>query len=61
MVIVNSNELDKEVDLNKFKETLSRISEIENIKTGEVTDIIKNKKILIRRKSAEIFLLKKNY
>ncbi len=60
MVIVNGNEQDTEVDLNKFKITLSRISEIENIKTGEVTDILKNKKILIKRKSAEIFLLKKN-
>jgi glycosidase len=57
MVIVNNNEKDIEVDLNNYKKILSGTAKIENIKTGEVFDIAQNKKITIKRKSAEIFLL----
>ena len=57
MIIVNDNEKDFEVDLNDCHEMLSRTLEIENIKTGEVIDLTKNKIITIKRKSAEIFLL----
>jgi len=57
MIIVNNNDKDFEVDLNKYKETLAKILKIENIKTHEVTDITQIKTIAIKRKSAEIFLL----
>ncbi len=57
MIIVNSNDKDFEVDLNNYKETLGKTLKIENIKTDEVTDINHDKKITIKRKSAEIFLL----
>ena len=57
MIIVNNNDKDFEVDLNKYKETLAETFKIENIKTNEVTDITQNKKIKIKKKSAEIFLL----
>lgn len=57
MIIVNNNDKDFEVDLNKYKETLAKTFKIENIKTNEVTDITQNRKITIKRKSAEIFLL----
>ncbi len=57
MIIVNSNDSDIQVDLNKYKETLAKTFKIENIKTNEVTDITQNKKITIKKKSAEIFLL----
>jgi glycosidase len=59
MIIVNGSDKETEVDLNKFKETLTKTLKIENIKTNEVTDITQNKKIIIKKKSAEIFLLKK--
>jgi hypothetical protein len=57
MIVVNGSETDSEVDLNKYKETLAKTVKIENIKTNEVTDITENKKITIKKKSAEIFLL----
>lgn len=60
MVIVNGNDKDFEVDLNNYKETLAKTLKIENIKTNEVTDITQNKKITIKKKSAEIFLLMKD-
>ena len=59
MIIVNGSDKESEVDLNKYKETLAKTLKIENIKTNEVTDITQNKKITIKKKSAEIFLLKK--
>ncbi len=59
MIIVNGSDKESEVDLNKYKETLAKTLKIENIKTHEVTDITQNKKISIKKKSAEIFLLKK--
>ncbi|MCU0344633.1 MAG: alpha-amylase family glycosyl hydrolase [Ignavibacterium sp.] len=60
MIIVNSNDKDVEVDLNKYKETLAETINIKNVKTNEETDITQNKKIIIKKKSAEIFLLKSN-
>ena len=57
MIIVNGSDKESEVDLNKYKETLAKTLKIENIKTNEVTDITQNKKITIKKKSAEIFLL----
>ncbi|MBK7497946.1 MAG: cyclomaltodextrinase C-terminal domain-containing protein [Ignavibacteriales bacterium] len=57
MIIVNGSDKESEVDLNKYKETLGKTLKIENIKTNEVTDITQNKKITIKKKSAEIFLL----
>ena len=57
MIIVNDNDKNYEVDLSKFHETITNTLKIENIKTGEVIDITQNKKIKIKRKSAEIFLL----
>ena len=57
MIIVNGSDKESEVDLNKYKETLVKTLNIENIKTNEVTDITQNKKIIIKKKSAEIFLL----
>lgn len=59
MIIVNNNDKETEVDLNKYKETLAKTLQIENIKTNEETDITQNKKITIKKKSAEIFLLTK--
>ncbi len=57
MIIVNANDKDYEVDLNKYSETLESTIKIKNIKTDEVFDVTKNKKINIQKKSAEIFLL----
>ena len=57
MVIVNCNSDDFEVDLNNYKETLSGTISVKNLKTNDVTDISNNKKINIKKKSAEIFLL----
>lgn len=59
MIIVNGSDKESEVDLNKYKETLAKTLKAENIKTNAVTDITQNKKITIKKKSAEIFLLKK--
>ena len=60
MVIVNANDKDYEVDLNKYHETLSNTIKIKNINTNEVFDVKQNKKITIKKKSAEIFLLTKD-
>lgn len=57
MIIVNGSDKESEVDFNKYKETLAKTLKIENINTNEVTDITQNKKITIKKKSAEIFLL----
>lgn len=57
VIIVNGSDKEYEVDLNNYKETLTKALKIKNIKTNEVTDITNNKKITIKKKSAEIFLL----
>lgn len=59
MVIVNANEDEAEVDLNKYPETLGNTVKLKNIKTQEVIDIAQEKKIKIESKRAEIFLLMK--
>lgn len=59
MVAVNNNDTDVTVDLNKYKEAVMNSVMLKNIKTDENTDITQNKKITIKRKSAEIFLLVK--
>ncbi|NWF88010.1 MAG: cyclomaltodextrinase N-terminal domain-containing protein [Ignavibacteriaceae bacterium] len=60
MVIVNANDEEVEVDLNKYHETLGKTQKLRNIKTQEVFDITQEKKIKIGNKIAEIFLLIKN-
>jgi len=60
MIIVNGNEDDVEIDLNKYSETLAKTQKVKNIKTDEQFDLNQSKKITIKRKSAEIFLLLKN-
>ena len=57
MIIVNGNEDDVEVDLTKYSETIAKIQKAKNIKTDELFDLNQSKKITIRSKSAEIFLL----
>jgi glycosidase len=57
MIIVNGSDIESQVDLNKYKETLGKTLKVENINSNEVTDITQNKKIIIKKKSAEIFLL----
>ncbi len=57
MIIVNGNEDDIKVDLNRFSETLSKIQKAKNIFTNEIFDLTQNKKITVKRKSADIFLL----
>lgn len=60
MVIVNAKEEEVEVDLNKYRKTLGKTVKLKNIKTQEVFDITKEKKIKIENERAEIFLLLKN-
>lgn len=59
MVVVNGNEIDSEIDLNNFKETLGSTKIIKNLKSNDKFDILKNNKLIIKKKSAEIFLLEK--
>jgi glycosidase len=60
MIIVNGNEDDIEVDLNKYSETLAKIQKSKNIFTHEIFNLTQSKKITLRRKSAEIFVLIKS-
>jgi neopullulanase len=60
MIIVNGNEKDIEVDLTKYSETLTKTRRAKNLLTNDLFDITQNKKITIKRKSADIFLLMKN-
>lgn len=60
MIVVNGNEDDVEVDLNKYRETLSKTAKLKNINSKEVFEIAQEKKIKIGNKSTEIFLLIKN-
>jgi len=59
MIIVNGSDVDKEIDLNNYKETIASTKIITNLKSNEKFDLTSNKKINIKKKSAEIFLLKK--
>lgn len=60
MIIVNAKDEEVEVDLNKYRKTLGKTLRLKNIKTQEVFDISKEKKIKIENKRAEVFLLLKN-
>ncbi len=60
MIIVNANDNDVEVDLSKYQDSLQDISDIKNLSTEINYDINHNKKIIIKSKTADIFLLNKN-
>jgi glycosidase len=57
IVIVNDNDKVFEADLSKYPETFTKTQKIKNIKTDESFDLNQSKKITIKSKSAEIFLL----
>lgn len=57
MIVINGNDADTEVDLQNYKETLGLTKKIKNIKTNEELEITEKRKINIKRKTAEIFLL----
>jgi glycosidase len=57
LIIVNDNEKDNEMDLNKYPETLNNYNSMKNLFTNEIFDLIQNKRITVKKKSAEIFLL----
>jgi glycosidase len=59
MIVVNGSDFDSEIDLNNYKETLASTNKIKNLKSNDEFDIPTNKKINIKKKSAEIFLLEK--
>ncbi len=60
LVIVNDNDKIIEADLSKYPKTFSNTQKVKNIKTDESFDLNQNKKITIKGKSAEIFLLIKS-
>lgn len=57
MIVVNGSEVDSEIDLDNYKETLGSTKMIKNLKSNDKFTITANKKIKINKKSAEIFLL----
>ncbi len=57
MVVVNGSDVDSEIDLKNYKETLGATKRIKNLKSNDEFDITINKQINIKKKSAEIFLL----
>ena len=59
MIVANGSDVDSEINLNNYKETLGATKKIKNLKSNDEFDIITNKKLNIKKKSAEIFLLKK--
>ncbi len=59
MIIVNGSDVDSEIDLNNYKETLGSTNKIKNLKSNDEFDITINKKLNIKKKSAEIFLMRK--
>ncbi len=59
MIVINGSDIDSEIDLNNYKETLGSINKIKNLKSNDEFDIPTNKIINIKKKSAEIFLLEK--
>lgn len=59
MIVVNGGDVDSEINLNNYKETLIATKKIKNLKSNDEFDIITNKKLNIKKKSAEIFLLEK--
>ena len=59
MIVINGSDIDSEIDLNNYKETLGSINKIKNLRSSDEFDIPTNKIINIKKKSAEIFLLEK--
>lgn len=59
MIVINGSDIDSEIDLNNYKETLGTTNKIKNLKSNYEFDLSTNKKINIKKKSAEIFLLEK--
>ncbi|MFZ1519419.1 MAG: alpha-amylase family glycosyl hydrolase [Ignavibacteriaceae bacterium] len=59
LIVVNGSDVDSEIDLNNYKETLGSTKKIKNVKSNAEFDLSTNKKIKIKKKSAEIFLLEK--
>jgi len=57
MVVVNTNDIDTEVNLQNYRETIGLAEKIKNLKSNEEFEIANKKKIHIKRKTAEIFLL----
>jgi neopullulanase len=60
MIIVNDNDKEIEADLGKYPKTLNNFKRVKNIFTNEIFDLTQSKKITVKRKSAEIFLLMNN-
>ncbi len=60
MIIVNSNDNEKEVDLSQYKESLKNVIGIKNLLNNEEYDITQNEKIIVKSKTANIYLLKKD-
>jgi neopullulanase len=60
MVIVNDNDKVFEADLSKYPETFAKTQKARNIFTNEIFDLMQSKKITVKKKSAEIFLLMNN-
>lgn len=57
MIIVNAGDNDAEVDLSKYQELLINVEKIKNLFSEDEYDILKNKKIIVKSKTADIFLL----
>jgi neopullulanase len=59
MIVVNGSDVDSEIGLSNYKETLGPTKKIKNLKSNDEFDLSTDKKINIKKKSAEIFLLLK--
>ena len=59
MIVINGNDNNSEIDLNNYKETIGFVKNITNLKSNTSFNISDNKKLNIKKKSAEIFLLEK--
>lgn len=60
LVVVNNNDKSAEVDFEKYPKTFGKFKKVMNVKTNEAIDLNQSRKILINRKSAEIFLMMNN-
>ena len=59
MIVINGNDNNSEIDLDNYKETIGFVKNITNLKSNTSFNISDNKKLNIKKKSAEIFLLEK--
>lgn len=57
MIVINASDVDTEIDLQNYKETLGSVKKIINLNSKEEFEITRTKKINIKSKTAEIFLL----